>query len=345
LAHLDALAEAGLTPSDVVTFGEEQEPEPGLYWTLTLLLCCVDDGSAADALEDWILVHDATIAADYAVLCEIADALRIQPNPAVLRRVAAWESGSQPMLTALALESMPATKDDATLLRLAATQSPVLHLSIARTLARLPAPSALVLMHWSEMPTPQLAWEMARAQVLIGNYELLQRLRARDAAALSTLGAHAMDVLALCGSADDAALALEVARAAPGTPHLCRAMGRVGLTSLLPRLLAELESEALVDEAHAALTTMLGSKVAKPSRAAWESAAATVAPGQRYRGGEPYRVEAIVNEMRRADLSAADVQARADEIAVLHRERRDTFLEALGVSLESAISELGRKAH
>jgi len=118
--------------------------------------------------------------------------------------------------------------------------------------------------------------------------------------------------------------------ARPSTP---RADGRVELVGLSR------------DSIRAALETALGSSVARPSRAAWEQVIAALPKAEataRLRGGRPHAPASVLEDMRRPDLSSPDLQVRADELHVRSGERLFPAWDALGASLEGALSELSR---
>jgi hypothetical protein len=172
-------------------------------------------------------------------------------------------------------------------------------------------------------------------------------VRQRDAEALGALGPYAMEVLALAGNGSDGEPAREIALGLPTTPGLVDAMGRAGLPTLFPRLLAAIDDDEIDDEAHAALGTALGWPEARPSRAAWEHQIARL-PGAeipcRVRGGRPHGPAAVLEEMRRPELSARDLRIRADELRLRSARPVSPAWDALGLTLEGALSELSRLA-
>lgn len=352
LAHIDALAEAGLSFAGLRAFSEEAELDnPGALWTLTLLFGCLDLGDADEAFMSWIASLDEALFFTYRGVVEIAEALALQPNPRIRAGAASWLGGPSAVLAAIALETMSFEQlsEDA-VLRLDRRDDPLVHAAMERLLTRSPEAAQRPRSRrasWMELRAPALAYEVARARILARDLDPLLRLRQRDPRALVTLGPYAMDVLALAGDGSDGELAREIALGFATTPGLLDAMGRAGLPSLFPRLLAALEDDDVEDEAHAALGTALGPQLARPSRAAWERVIAAL-PGAevstRLRGGEPHTLTTVLEEMRRAELSAPDLRARADELAVRSGKPFQVNWDALGASLAGALSELSRLA-
>jgi hypothetical protein len=360
LAHIDALAEAGLSFVGLQAFSEEAELDnPGALWTLTLLFGCLDLGDADEAFASWIASLDEALFFTYRGVLEIAEALALQPNPRIRAGAASWLGGSSAVLAAIALETMSFEQlsEDA-VLRLDRRDDPLVHAAMARLLTRSPEAAQRPRSRrasWMDLRAPALAYEVARARILARDRDLdldldpLLRLRQRDPRAIGALGAYAMDVLALAGDESDGDLARELALGSSTTPGLLDAMGRAGLPSLFPRLLAALEDDDVEDEAHAALCTALGSQIARPSRSAWEQVIAALPGAQgsssrRLRGGEPYTLTTVLEEMRRAELSAPDLRARADELVVRSGKPFQVDWDALGASLAGALSELSRLA-
>lgn len=369
LAHIDALAEAGLSFADLTAFSETADLEsPGVLWTVTILFGVLDLPGAEIAFEAWIRAVDEASFEDYPRVIAIADALRTQPNGALRARAEGWWNDPSPVLRALAVELLRPEDLDLTaappgrsggagqrLSRAAADRSTLGLAAFERLLARLPA-GALPPMarpSWTDIGVPSAAFEVARARVLRGDPEPLARLRDRHSPALAALGPFAMDLLALAGDASDDDLARDLALGLPTTPALLDAMGRAGLPGLFPRLLAELSGDDFDDEARRALTTVLGPRAPEGAAAraarSWEEAIAALtegagpanarppaAPG-RLRGGHPWSLGAVIAEMQRPDLSAREVQDRAFEVLSRTGKTVPVDWDAVGVSLESAI--------
>ncbi len=353
LAHLDALAEAGLSFAGLQAFSEEAELDnPGALWMLTLLFGCLDLGDADEAFTSWIASLDEALFLTYRGVIEIAEALVLQPNPRIRAAAASWLSGPSAVLAAIALETMSFEQlyEDA-VFRQGRRDNPLIVAAMERLLTRSPEEAQRPRSRptsWIELRAPALAYEVARARILARDLDPLLRLRQRDPLALGALGPYAIDVIALAGDGSDRELARELSLGFSTTPGLLDAMGRAGLPSLFPRLLAALEDDDFEDEAHAALGTALGPQIARPSREAWEQVIAAL-PGAadptRLRGGKPHTRTTVLEEMRRPDLSARDLRARADELFVRSGKPFQVVWDALGVSLAGALSELSRLAH
>jgi hypothetical protein len=350
LAHVDALAEAGLSFAALQAFAEEAELDnPGALWTLTLLFGCLDLGGADGAFTAWIASLDEALFLAYRGVVEVAEALILQPSGQIRADATRWVTGPSPVLTAIALEmtSIEQLPGDA-LIRLGRRGEPLIRVAVERLHARSPeAPSRprTTDASWAELGAPALAYEIVRARIVARDFDPLLRLRQRDPAAIGALGPYAMDVLALAGDGSDGDLARELALGFPTTPGLLDAMGRAGLPSLFPRLLAAADDDELDDEAHAALATALGQESGRPSRAAWETTIAALPKSDvfaRIRGGKPHSARAVLEEMRRPELSARDLEARADELFVRAGKQISPAWDTLGASLEGALSELSR---
>jgi hypothetical protein len=353
LAHVDALAEAGLSFAGLQAFSEEAELDnPGALWTLTLLFGCLDLGDADEAFASWVASLDESIFVSYQSVVEIAEALSLQPNARIRAGASGWLGGASAVLAAASVETMALEQvsEDA-LSRLGRREEPVVQVAVERLFSRAPEEAQRQRPRarrasWDSLAAPALAYEMARARILARDLEPLLRLQQRDPAALGALGPYAIDVLALAGDGSDGELAREIALGLPTTPGLLEAMGRAGFATLFPRLLAALESDDVDEEAHGALETALGPST-RPSRASWEQVIARLLRAEepsRLRGGRPHGPAAVLEEMRRPELSSSDLQRRADELFVRSGRRLFPAWDALGVSLEGALSELSRLA-
>src|SRR5262249_35127827 len=150
--------------------------------------------------------------------------------------------GSSGVLCAIALEMRspdPLATD--VFLRLTQMDSPLVQVALERFLARFPVQPEYRLWtrpSWIDLTVPALAYESARIRILAQDLEPLVRLREGDAQAVGALGPYAVDVFALAGDGSDQDVVRELVRSFPTTPELLEAMGRVGLPSLFPRLLA-----------------------------------------------------------------------------------------------------------
>ncbi|WP_438036469.1 hypothetical protein [Sorangium sp. So ce204] len=353
LAHIDALAEAGLTPVELAAFAEEVDLDhPGTLWALALLFGCLEARGVEDAFEAWLTSLDGSAFPTYRGIVELADAIATQPSADLRERARRWAARlEQPVLSAIALEAMPPGElpGDA-LAALARAQSPIVQAALERHLSRAPRGAALAApgrASWLDVATPAFAHEVARARILQRDFEPLHRVRSMDPRAVAALGPYALDVIALAGDAGDQALARDLAAGFPTTPRSLDAMGRIGLPSLFPRLLAAVGSDELHEDAHGALVTALGSRVAWRSVKAWEeviaSLPATAAP-TRLRGGEPHSPRSVLEEMRRPDLSAEALRVRADELLARAGRPAQVAWDAFGATLEGALSELARLA-
>lgn len=355
LAHIDALAEAGLSPEELGAFAEVADLDAaGSLWVMTILFGCLDASGAEEAFEAWVASLDPSRFVTYDGIAEVADALRIQPNPLLLQGAARWRAGSSELLCAIGLEttSLDRLPGDE-LPRLARTSSPLVLAAIERLIARAPKDTPRPTWRrasWMDLPVPAFAYEVARARMFERDPEPLFRLRSGDGAAASALGSYALDVIAMAGDGSDNDLALDLLRGLPTSQGLLEVMGRVGLPSLFPRLLGELASDDFDDSAHGALVTALGPRAGPRSIHEWEQAIASLpepTKGARLRGGEPHSVRSVLDEMARSDLSARDVRVRADEV-LFETGKQAQFAhvewEGFGVSLEEALSELARLA-
>lgn len=348
LAHIDALAEAGLSPAELGAFAAEVESDrTGALYGLTILFGCLAAPGAAEAFEEWVSSLD--VAASYWGIVEIAQAIRAVPGSALQDRARRWLGREDEVPCAIALEAAsPDQLSGDVLSRAAKSGSALARVALERLLVWAPNDMARGLPRippWVETGPPSLCYEVARALLLRGDPGPLARLRERDGRALSALGARAIDVLALAGDARDEELAVDLACSCPTTPDLLAAMGRLGLRSVFPRLLAELGSDDFEEDAHAALVTALGPRVSRPSPAAWERALADVpemAEPARLRGGAPRTGASMLAEMKRPDLSAPEVMARADELFLNTGRYVPVEYGAFGVSLEGPLSELSR---
>ena len=349
LAHIDALAEAGTSPAALGALaGDAEIDRVGALWTITLLHGCLDAPDAEEAFLAFLDGLDPARFTSYRPVVEIAEALAIQPNPMLLAAARPWTSG---LRAAIAIEATGPDEITADLAQRAyRTGDPLVIAAIERLFARAPSDvrPAGARASWMDIQVPALSFEVARARLLQRDLEPLFCVRVRDARAIAALGPHAMDVLAIAGDATDAALAAEVAGAHASSPMLLDAMGRAGYPSLFPRLLADLADDDLDDDAHAALAAALGPLVPRPRVPAWEAAIGTLgdhdgAPS-RLRGGEPHAMSSVLAEMGRADLSAIDLLARADEVLVKTGRPSRVRWDVFGASLEGAVSELGRLA-
>jgi hypothetical protein len=352
LAHIDALAEAGLSPEELGAFAGEAELEhPGALWVVTVLFGCLSVSTAEEAFEAWVTSLDPALFLDYRAIHEIAEALTIQPNPRLLSLAQRWAAGPSEILSAIAVETMSLDQlsDDA-LVRLTRADGPLVQAAVERLVARSPENDARVTSRrgsWIDVTVPALAHEMARARILGRDLEPLTRLRQRDDRAIGALGPYSLDVLALAGAGGDEDLVRDLVLGVPTTASLLDTMGRVGLPALFPRLLSALESDDFDDDAHLGLVTALGPRVPRGSRPAWEQVIAGLpksAEVTRLRGGVPHTLTSVLEEMKRPDLSARGVRARADEVLVQTGKPARIAWGVFGVSLEAALSELARAA-
>ncbi|WP_437491979.1 hypothetical protein WME75_16745 [Sorangium sp. So ce1014] len=353
LAHIDALAEAGLTPAELAAFAGEADLEhPGAAWALAILFGCLEAAGVEDAFEGWLASLDGAAFPTYGGVLEIAEAIATQPSEDLRDRARRWAASvEQPVLAGIALEMTPPGElPGEALAALARVRSPLVQAAVERYLARTPldpARPAPARASWIDVESPAFAYEVARARMLQRDLEPLDRVRRRDPRALAALGPHALDVIALAGYAGDGELARDLAAGIPSTPGSLDAMGRIGLPSLFPRLLAELGSDELDEDAHGALVTALGDRVAAPTVAAWEAAIAALpaaAEAARLRGGEPHSPRSVIAEMRRPDLSAGAVRVRADELLARAGRPAQVAWDAFGATLEGALSDLARLA-
>src|SRR5690606_23193647 len=97
------------------------------------------------------------------------------------------------------------------------------------------------------------------------------------------------------------------------------------------------------DEAHDALTTALGPRVARPDASAWGSLVAPFAersmpPSARLRAGRPYGPGAILEDLQRGDLSALAVERRLEELVVLAGRPRPVPEPVLAATLDPSIA-------
>ena len=356
LAHIDALAEAGLTLENLAEFAEEAEfDQPGALWALTILFGCLDVSSADDAIEAFIDSLDEALFLSYRGVREVAEALAVQPDPRLRQRALRWVSGSSAVRCALSLELRGPGEplaDDALddLLRM---EKPLVFAAVERLLTRSPAPAsgraraASRRPSWIDMPLPALAHEVARSRILGRDFEPLARVRDGDARAIAALGPFVIDVLALAGDNRDQGLSRDLAQGLPTTPELLSSMGRLGLPALFPRLLAELDRDDFDDAAHEALATAVGPLVERPSAQAWEQAIRALpsaANAGRLRGGAPHTPAAVIEEMRRPEHSAEDLRLRAEEVLVKTGRAIQVNWGAFGESLEGALYDLARLA-
>jgi hypothetical protein len=362
-AHLDALGEVGLSPADLLAFTAEIEsPSPGASWMITLLFGALDAPGAEDAFLEWIASLEHVVFEDYGRVVEVADALRAQPSALLRARAASFFKSPSPELRAISLEmAARETLSRERLTRAAADPAPIAVAAFERYLSRCPResiPAAVTSNRsWMAMEVPSFAFEIARARILRGDPEPLARLRDRHAPARKALGSFAMEILALAGEGADDPLAREISLGQPTTPDLLDAMGRAGLPSLFPRLLAELSGD-FDDEARGALTTLLGPLAPEgPSvleARAWEDAIRALPGSQgpgaegelpvfgpvRFRGGKRWSREAVIACAERPDLSAAEVRSRFEEL--LWRAGKTPLVDwdAIGVPLQQAIQTL-----
>jgi hypothetical protein len=349
LAHVDALAEAGLSLAELHAFAAQVDlSRPGALWVVTLLTGCLDLPALEEAFEAWIGELDPALFDTYDGVVEVADALTVQPNPGLRQRAGRWASHRSPVLAACALEAVaPEELSDESLRTLSALDNPIVFAAVDRFLVRTKERPRLKLPRasWVDLPIPALAFASARARLLARDTEPLLRLRAQDARALSALGPYAIDVLALVGSGADDDLVRSLLPSFPSTSGLLDALGRLGTRAVFPRLLAELGSDELDDVAHHSLLTALGPAVERPSAEAWTRVVSGL-PGvggpQRLRGGSIHSARSIVGEMARPDLSAGDLQARADELSFVTGKLIPANWEAFGVSLDAVVADLAR---
>lgn len=353
LAHIDALAEAGLSLEELPAFAEEAELDhPGALWALTLLFGCLDVTGAEDAFASWIGSLDTALFLTYRGVCEVAEALSIQPNSRLRERALRWVEEPSAVLCALSLEVRRVGEElaEPELARLVRMDNPLVHAALERLFSRSPegAPRAASRRpSWLALPIPALSYEVARARIFGRDFEPLVYVRDGDARAVGALGPFTIDVLALAGDGRDQDLARDLTRSLPATTGLLSAMGRLGLPSLFPRLLAELDSDDFDDDAQDALVTALGPLVERPSAQAWEQAIAALPKAAgltRLRGGVPHSPAAVVEEMQRPELSAEDLRLRAEEVFVMKGRAIPVEWGAFGESLEGALARLARLA-
>jgi len=348
VSHVEALAEAGLCAEEIFAFAAERDIEDaGVPWAIAILFGCVDAPSAEVCFEAWAGALDPSAPTAYAAVIEIARALAEAPSPrfnGIARRLVASPNA---VLRAIALEcSSPGDVTDAELSTCASIDAPMVWTALDRLLSRGPRDRARHVRArppWTELGSVELAFEAARARVLCGDLGPLYALRARDSRALSALGPRALDCIALACDPADPELPAAIARATPTTPQMLSALGRIGLPALFPRLLAALDEEDFEDDAHEALVTALGPVVEEPSPQAWQEAvlaASSTPQDARRRAGAIYSSRAVLADLKRSELSALDVEARANELFASTGRHIDVSWNVFGTSLEAALVEL-----
>lgn len=347
LAHLDALGEAGCSAAELADFALEQDlADVGAPWVLGLLFGTLALSGLPEALESWVSGLDASALPTYDLVIELARALAMAPSPAVLALLRGWLTSPGPLCRAVALEARALHElSESELSDAARLDHPLVWAALERLPARGPADPARRaprLARWTDLP-PALADQVARARVVCGDTEPLDRLRLREPEVLTALGPFALGLLALGGEGRDDALAAELAQGQPTTATLLEALGRLGLPCCFPRLLSSLDDEDLREDAHEALVMALGERAARPSAVDWEPVVRALPPSDaavRLRGGQPRSAAAVLAELRRPGLSALAVEARTAELFLLARRRLSLPWGALGPSLASALSEL-----
>lgn len=343
LAHIDALAEAGFSVQGLRTFVDESELDtPGALWISTMLFGCFDANEFADEFESWIDGIEAT----HDEIIEIADALRILPNPRFRDLARRWLHGRSAIPCAIALEAVSSELTPDVLTKLGRHEDSHVQVAIERLLWRRPEMQSVLARRnwkWTNASSQDCCYHAARVRLLQRDFEPLLRLRQGDSRAIDALGPYALEILARAGDGRDSQLAAELARTWPTTPRLLDSLGRIGLPSLFPRLLAEIESDDFDDDAMLALTTAVGPQNTAELRPNWEHAIEALPKlpePTRLRGGKPYSSLAVLEEMECEDLSARDLQLRADELFFRTGRRVDVEWHGFGLTLESSLAEL-----
>lgn len=349
LAHLDALAEAGLSLERLRTLLDDAELDrPGAGWALAWLHGSLDLPGVDGELETWVRSIDPASVEDYALVVELARAIEIVPNASLGERCRSWLTDTSAILRAVAIEASRAEAlPPEVMARVARADEPLPFVALERALARggpdvarlaPPRPS------FREVTAPALAAEIACARAASGDQEPLALLRLTEPRAMAALGSHAMSVLALTAGAEDDELAGALSLTLQTSPEALAAMGLVGLPSVVTRIVRELTSEDFSDDAELALRTALGPPaqgVALAGGAAWEAAIATLqTPGRRVRlrGGEPHNASSVLSEMRRRDLSEPEVWLRVRELERLTGKRANHSWGAFGIPLDGEIA-------
>jgi hypothetical protein len=153
VAHIDALAEAGLSPAELHAFAEETDLEnAGALWILTLLCGCLDVVDSENEFASWIDSLDPALFLDYERVLEVADALRLQPNPRLRQRARKWLDATGHSC-AIALETASLNEiSDEVLQRLSRHDDPFVQVALERLMARSVEPKS-PLLHLSSSGT------------------------------------------------------------------------------------------------------------------------------------------------------------------------------------------------
>src|SRR5262249_20179840 len=136
---------------------------------------------------------------------------------------------------------------------------PIVMESALRHIARLPAadgaPLAPLLERWLHFPVARVAWLAAIALLRWGRREPYDDVRSGGRLG-TTLGASALDVFVLAGSAEDLPHIERVAAKLVPSAALLSALARFGHAGACAYLVHYLEDEDLVDDAAEALETL-----------------------------------------------------------------------------------------
>jgi hypothetical protein len=175
-----------------------------------------------------------------------------------------------------------------------------------------------LLLPYRHHPDAGIAWSAARQLALWGRPEPYFDIRAGRCRAL---GVEALEILIQFGDASDLERFDGIVGQLPASEALISAIARYGSPSAWALLLHHLADPDLSEAAANGLRTLFGELVPPAevkNAATWRRAIASAKldPHARYRRGQPWRVQTVVDECRGGALSRRELEVRLDELVV-----------------------------
>lgn len=338
LAQLDAIAAAGATTTDVLTWWEaEYDEDPWTLWGAVFVLGAAHGPKPLLAILD-LAESFPDDAVDLAVM--IAEPLVVSPHPDVIVLGRDLLASRHPIACAAGIEllSRRGLLSPPVEVRHASDARPTVASAALRALARRDGPEPDLLAAARRRmgdEDPLVAWEAARALTLWGLRDALDDLRA-DRSLAGTLGARALDVLVLGGSLDDVAIMQQLLGRLPCSWEVLDAVARFGHARAWSYLVQHLDDRDMAEGARHALSTLFGELVPVGNEASSAAvrdalARAELSSAVRYRRGREWSEQVVLSECRSGLLTRNEVELRLDELRARGRSRISADLGIWGV--------------
>ena len=336
LAQMDTIAEAGATAEEIGAFGEAEGPkDPWMTWAAAFALGSLAGDASMRVLED-LIEGEALDGAEQAMA--IAEALVVAPHPGLPLRGRRLLASRSPLSCVVGLEllSRRGLLEAETASGAALHLSPLVAAAAIRAMARQDRTTLAVAQISPSLRRleREVAWEAARALTRWGDREAYLDVREGGPLA-SVLGSYGLEILVMAGSLDDVEALTAITRRVPATAEVLDAIARFGHAGSGAYLLHWLSEDSLTRAASRSLETLFGPLVGSMDRrhpAAWRDALARREGSTeiRYRGGQPWSVEAVCIEHMSGELSRREIESRLDELSARTGRAADVDLALWG---------------